>query len=208
MKLWIRIHDGFEFRRLLVLATMSLAATFSSQAQFSITLSSVQDLGGVAFDNGQPINYIYDFTISGNFPSNPDYALYGINLYLGGFGYPGAIDGSFSASHVGGWLPTNPPEFQGDSVSFEDYYSGGPVQGTITVVSTGSLQDNFHWSVGELGWVYPDGFPDYYRTLDSYSGATCVPEPIHTGFLFDVGVLVVAAEAGLRRYQRAPLGRG
>jgi hypothetical protein len=118
MKLWIRIYNGLEFRRLIALAAVSLAATFSSQAQFSVTLSSVQYLGGVAFDNGQPINYIYDFTISGNYPSNPDYTLYGISLYLGGLGYPGAIDGGFSASNVGGWIPTNLPEFQGDSVYF------------------------------------------------------------------------------------------
>jgi hypothetical protein len=206
MKLCIRVHDGLEFRRLFALAAMSLTATFSSEAQFSITLSSVQDLGGVTFDGGQPINYIYDFTISGNYPSNPDYTLYGISLHLSGFGYPGAIDGDFSASHVGGWLPANPPEFQGDSVSFEDYYSGGPVQGTITVVSTGSLQDNFNWSVGELGWVYPDGFPDCYSTLESDSGGVVVPEPTQTGFLFGAGVLAVAAAAGFTSMSKARLG--
>jgi hypothetical protein len=207
MKLWIRVHDGLEFRRLFALGAMSLAATFSSEAQFSVTLSSVQDLGGVSFDNGQPINYIYDFTISGSYPSNPDYNLYGISLCLSGFGYPGAIDGGFSASHVGGWLPTNPPEIQGDSVSFEDYYSGGPVQGTITVVSTGSLQDYFNWSVGELGWVYPDGFPDYYTTLESYSGGVAVPEPSQTGFLFSAGVIAVAAAAGFASMSKATMGR-
>jgi hypothetical protein len=208
MKLCIRVHDGLEFRRLFALAAMSLTATFSSEAQFSVTLSSVQDLGGAAFDNGQPINYIYNFTISGSFPSNPDFSLYGISLCLSGFGDPGAIDGGFSASQVGGWLPTNPPEFQGDSVSFEDYYYGGPVQGTITVVSTGSLQNYINWSVGELGWVNPDGFPDYYTTLESYAGGAVVPEPTHTGFLFGAGVFVVAAAAGFASKSKAPLGRG
>lgn len=159
MKLWMPIHNGLKFKRLFALTVAGYTAAFSSQAQFSITLSSVQDLGGAVFDNGHPINYIYDFTISGDFSSNPDYSLYGISLCLSGFGDHGAIDGGFGASHVGGWLPTNPPEFQDNSVSFEDYYSGGAVQGTITVVSTGSLQDSFDWSVGELGWVNPNGFP-------------------------------------------------
>ena len=207
MKLWMPIHNGLKFKRLFALTVAGYTAAFSSQAQFSITLSSVQDLGGAVFDNGHPINYIYDFTISGDFSSNPDYSLYGISLCLSGFGDHGAIDGGFGASHVGGWLPTNPPEFQDNSVSFEDYYSGGAVQGTITVVSTGSLQDSFDWSVGELGWVNPNGFPNYYTTLESYSGSVVIPEPARTGFISGAGVLALALAAGFGWLSKAALGR-
>jgi hypothetical protein len=73
------------------------------------------------------------------------------------------------------------------------------------VVSTGSLQDYFNWSVGELGWVYPDGFPDYYTTLESYSGGVFVPEPTHTGFLFGAGVLAVSAAAGFASMSKSPV---
>src|SRR5271157_4150587 len=128
MKHPIRIRGGLGFKCLLMVAGVSIAAALSGQAQFSINLSSVQSFDGAGYDNGQPINYIYNFTISGNFPGNPNYTLYGIDLSMNGFGYPGAIDGDLGASNVGGWLPSNQPEFANDSVFFANYYSGGSIQ--------------------------------------------------------------------------------
>jgi hypothetical protein len=196
-----RIQAVMEFKRLFAVGVVSLAAAVSAQAQFSITLSSVQDLGGVAIDNGQPINYIYDFTISGNFPTTPGYSPYGLSVSMNGFGYPGAIDGGFTGSSVGGWLPSNPPEFTSDSILFKDYYSGGPVQGTITVVSTGSFQGDFSWGIAEVGMPSPENSSTPYTSLGSYSGLVVVPEPTNTGLLFGVALLAVASVPCFRRFK-------
>ena len=187
------------FKRLFAVGAMILAAACSAQAQFSITLSSVEDLGGAALDSGQPIDYIYNFTISGNFPTTPGYSSYGLSLSMSGFGYPGVIDGGFTGSSVGGWLPSNPPEFTSDSISFEDYYSGGPVKGTITVVSTGPFQDDFSWGVVELGMPSSDTLVTRYTSLGSFSGLTVVPEPMNTGLLFGAALLAVVSVPYLRR---------
>ena len=190
-----------EFKRLFAVGVVSLAAAISAQAQFSITLSSVQDLSGAAIDNGQPINYIYDFTISGNFPTTPGYSLYGMSLSMSGFGYPGAIDGGFTGSSVGGWLPSNPPEFTSDSILFKDYYSGGPVQGTITVVSAGSFQGDFSWGIAEVGMPSPGNSATPYTSLDSYSGLVVVPEPTNNGLFFGVALLAVVSIPCFRRFK-------
>ena len=196
-----RIQAVMEFKRLFAVGVVSFAAAVSAQAQFSITLSSVQDLGGVAIDNGQPINYIYDFAISGNFPTAPGYSSYGLSVSMNGFGYPGAIDGGFTGSSVGGWLPSNPPEFTSDSILFKDYYSGGPVQGTITVVSAGSFQGDFSWGIAEVGMPSPENSSTPYTSLGSYSGLVVVPEPTNTGLLFGVALLAVVSVPCFRRFK-------
>jgi hypothetical protein len=196
-----RIQAVMEFKRLFAVGVVSLVAAIPAQAQFSITLSSVQDLGGVAIDNGQPINYIYDFTVSGDFPTTPGYSLYGMSLSMSGFGYPGAIDGGFTGSSVGGWLPSNPPEFTSDSILFKDYYSGGPVQGTITVVSTGSFQGDFSWGIDEVGMSSPETSSPSYSSLGFFSGLVVVPEPTNTGLLFGVALLAVVSVPCFRRFK-------
>ena len=196
-----RIQAVMEFKRLFAIGAVSLTAAISAQAQFSITLSSIQDLGGAAIDNGQPINYIYDFTISGNFPTTLGYSLYGMSLSMSGFGYPGAIDGGFTGSSVGGWLPSNPPEFTSDSILFKDYYSGGPVQGTITVVSAGSFQGDFSWGIAEVGMPSPGNSSTPFTSLDSYTGLVVVPEPTNTGVLFGVALLAVVSIPCFRRFK-------
>jgi hypothetical protein len=206
------MHNSFEIKHLLTVAAASLATTFSAQAQFSVTLSSVESIGGAASDNGQPINCIYDFNISGDFPANPDYVSHGISLSMSGFGYAGAIAGGFDGSNVGGWLPSDPPEFSSDSISFEDYYSGGQIYGAISVMSAGSPQDNFSWNIAELGSVFPNSGQAPYTALSSYCGTVevpsnpdtvVVPEPahtgLHTGLLFGLAVLAPAAAPFLPR---------
>jgi hypothetical protein len=173
--------------KVLILAAFT---SLSAQAQFSTSVS-VQSIYGDAYYNGQPISYVYNFSINGNFPDSQQQP-YGLSIYLQGFGLQ-AIGGGFSASNVGGWLPSDPPEFQGDLASFEDYYYGGQVDGNISIATIGPLLDVFSWRINEI----TDEFQPYY--LQSYNGTTSVitsagvviPEPANE-FVFSLAALFLA----------------
>jgi hypothetical protein len=192
MKINVRSWQGLNVKCILTIVVVSVMAVFSAKAQFSVTLTSVQDLDGV-----DGINYQYSFTVSGNLPDNPDYDAYGIDFYMDGFN--NVVTGGLSLSNVGDCRPSDPPETSGNFVMFDNYYNGGSILGTLTVDSSGSLDENLDWSISEIGDV--NNNPYSQTDVFSDSGVVAAPEPTTTGLFLGGLIMMMVAAPGLRRFR-------
>jgi len=200
MKSFTFICERSELKYLFAVVVLSITMVFSGKAQFSVSLSSEQDFpyNPPPIINGNPVNYIYEYSVSGNFPASSDPSA-GVCAISVGLGANDSCMAGFSASNVGGQFVNNSPPEPGEQIDFVDNYYGGQVQGNITVDSSYPLPENLTWSISELAYGGDSDDPSL-DVLDTYAGVVLVPEPGSTGLLFgSVVALAGFAVVGLRK---------
>jgi hypothetical protein len=206
VRTFIQICRPSEIKCLFAMAALSITAVFSGKAQFSVSLSSVQDFpwNPPPIVNGYPVNYIYNFTVSGNFPppAPPFDSVVEILMRITpSDGYLNTADANFSASNVGGPYLNDSPWQPGELYAFWDFYNGGPVQGSITIWTSDPIPGNWTWDTAELAQESDSGIL-LLAPIYSYSGLIAIPEPEQYELLGAAGLIILTIASSCRHRKK------